>query len=151
MRFASALLIYLPLLGLYGCGPREINFTESLEGLDEVYLDVQAPYQGDEKFDSLRVWQETLIAESLEKHGVLQFQNEKDDQLPKRTLEFETTIIDVFPGTLGQHYLARMRFTLSEIVRVKRSRRTLDIQAVTWERDYPVTFFEIEEILPGVN
>ena len=113
MRNAVVILVCLPLLTVLSCGPREIEFGESLEGLTEVYLTVIAPDDDTGKFDSLRIWQDALISQSLDKHSVHLFKNERDDLLPKRWLDYETHITDVHPGTSEHHYLVRMRFSLS--------------------------------------
>lgn len=147
MKIAIAVLFCTPLLAQLGCGPRKIYIPESLDGLDEVHLSVISPYEEDKEYDSLRIWQKALIAESLEKHGIHIYKPKTDFKLPKRFLEYETRITSVFPDTQFHHYLVRMRLHLTERANIKRPDRTINMPATTWDRNYVAWFTDERDII----
>lgn len=159
MKIAIAVLASLPLMGIMGCKDvQDIRDYGTLEGLDEVCLLVEPPslsYFGSTQdttasamFDSLRLWQETTIKKSLERHGIKVTLSNTCTEYPKRFLEFYTNVITVLGGTSNQHYLLQMRFNLTEVAHIKRADDDLDMLAVTWEREYPVTLFDETRIAP---
>lgn len=157
MKFAIATLICLPLFGLYGCNDLEIQEYGCLEGLEETCVLVDTPFikyigSTDEteisaKFDSLRLWQETNLQKSLEKHGIPTTIPGMCTEYPKRILQFYTTIYSAFGGTPQHHFVLHMRLDLTEVVRVKRAEGYMDIEAVTWEREYPATLYDVASII----
>ena len=158
MRFAIVMLTCLPLLGLFGCNELEIQDYGCLEGLEEICVLVDTPlvkYIGSDEeseisaqFDSLRLWQETTMKESLEKHGIPTTLPYMCTEYPKRILQFDATIYSAFGGTPQHHYVLQMRLDLTEAVNVARAKGNMGIEAVTWERQYPATLYDASSIVP---
>ena len=158
MRFATVLLACLPLLGLFGCNELEIQDYGCLEGLEEICVLVDTPlikYIGSTEeteisaqFDSLRLWQETIIQKSLEKHGIPTSLPHMCTEYPERVLQFDATIYSAMGGTPQHHYVLQMRLDLTEAVNVARSKGNMGILAVTWERQYPATLYDVSRIIP---
>jgi len=147
MKFALAMLTCFTILVLLGCRPQKLNFPECLAGLDEVHLKILTPYDGDKEYDSLNTWQKEHIAESLEKHGVHVYKLKTDFELPKRFLEYETRITDVFPNTTYHQFLVRIRLSLREVVDIKRPGQSIRMEATTWDRNYVAHFTDERDII----
>ena len=147
MKFALAMLTCFTILVQLGCRPQKLNFPECLAGLDEVHLKILTPYEGDKEYDSLNTWQKEHISESLEKHGVHVYKLKSDFELPKRFLEYESRITDVFPNTTYHQFLVRIRLSLREIVTIERPGQNLRMEAITWERSYVAHFSDERDII----
>lgn len=148
MKFVLALLIGFTASLLVGCNSQKLNFPECLKGLDEVHLKILTPYEGDKEYDSLNAWQKAHIAESLEKHGVQVYKLKADFELPKRFLEYESRITDVFPNTAYHQYLVRIRLSLRELVDIERPGQAIHMEATTWNRNYVAHFTDERDIIP---
>ncbi len=147
MKFALVMLTCFTTLVLAGCKPQKLNFPECLAGLDEVHLKIISPHVGDKEYDTLNTWQKEHISESLEKHGVHVYKLKSDFELPKRFLEYESRITDVFPNTTYHQFLVRIRLSLREIVTIKRPSQNLRMEAITWERSYVAHFSDERDII----
>jgi len=147
MKIVLAMLIGFIALVLVGCNTQKLSFPECLKGLDEVHLKVLTPYEGDKEYDSLNRWQKAHIAESLRKHGVHVYKLNDDFELPKRFLEYESRITDVFPNTSYHQFLVRIRLSLREVVDIERPGQSIRMEAITWERSYVAHFSDERDII----
>ena len=147
MKVAFVMLTCFTILALAGCKSKKLNFPEYLAGLDEVHLKILTPYDGDKEYDSLNTWQKEHIAESLKKHGVQVYKLKTDFQLPKRFLEYESRITDVFPNTTYHQFLVRIRLSLREVVDIERPGQSIRMEATTWDRNYVAHFTDERDII----
>lgn len=125
--------------------PTELDLF-NLGGLSAVYLSVDTSDDIRDVMTRMIDRQYKLIESSLRQHGIEVLKNEADIGPQDGMMLFMTNVIDVPVGGDCAHYVVRLRFELVEFTRVDRDGKELQIPAITWQRSYPATFFDSDDI-----
>lgn len=118
----------------------------NLEGLSAVYLSVDTSDDIRDVMTRMIDRQYKLIESSLRHHGIDVLKNVADIGPHDGMMLFMTNVIDVPVGGDCAHYVVRLRFELAEFTRLRRGGKEIQIPAITWQRNYPATFFDSDDI-----
>ena len=125
--------------------PQELDLFD-LGGLSAVYLSVDTADGIRDVMTRMIDRQYKLIESSLRQHGIEVLKNEADIGPHDGMMMFMTNVIEVPIGGDCAHYVVRLRFELVEFTRLHRDGKELQIPAITWQRNYPATFFDSDDI-----
>jgi len=146
MKPLLLILACLPTLPQSACTqPQELDLFD-LGGLSAVYLSVDTSDDIRDVMTRMIDRQYKLIESSLKRHGIDVLKNEADIGPHDGMMLFMTNVIDVPVGGDCAHYVVRLRFELAEFTRVHRDGKEIQIPAITWQRNYPATFFDSDDI-----
>ena len=125
--------------------PQELDLFD-LGGLSAVYLSVDSADNIRGVMTRMIDRQYKLIESSLKRYGIDVLRNETDIGPHDGMMLFMTNVIDVPVGGDCAHYVVRLRFELAEFTKLHRGGKDIQIPAITWQRSYPATFFDSDDI-----
>ena len=125
--------------------PQELDLFD-LGGLSAVYLSVDSADNIRDVMTRMIDRQYKLIESSMKDHGIDVRKSETDIGPHDGMMQFMTNVIEVPVGGDCAHYMVRLRFELVEFTRLHRDGKEIQIPAITWQRSYPATFFNSDDI-----